>query len=78
MNIKGTAKWVKLGIPKDNYDEYQGNGNKNYIIDLYVSDEDLVKFKGDVAVAYESIGKMRSSSRTANLRNTLRNQCTHQ
>lgn len=56
-NIKGVAKWAKLGIPKDNYDEYQGNGNKNYIIDLYVSDDDLVKFKGDIAVAYESIGK---------------------
>lgn len=56
-NIKGTAKWAKLGIPKDNYDEYQGNGNKNYIIDLYVSDEDLVKFKSDIAVAYESIGE---------------------
>ena len=57
MNIKGTAKWAKLGIPKDDYDEYQGNGNKNYIIDLYVSDEDLVKFKGDIAVAYKSIGE---------------------
>ena len=52
-NIKGVAKWAKLGIPKDNYDEYQGNGNKNYIIDLYVSDDDLVKFKCDVAAAYE-------------------------
>ena len=50
MNIKGTAKWAKLGIPKDNYDEYQGNGKRNYMIDLYVSDDDLVKFKGDIAV----------------------------
>ena len=29
MNIKGVAKWAKLGIPKDNYDEYQGNGKQN-------------------------------------------------
>lgn len=56
-NIKGTAKWAKLGIPKDNYDEYQGNGNKNYIIDLYVSNEDLVKFKSDISAAYASIGE---------------------
>ena len=56
-NIKGVAKWAKLGIPKDNYDEYQGNGKRNYMIDLYVSDDDLVKFKGDIDAAYGSIGK---------------------
>ena len=53
--ITGVAQWAKLGIPKDNYDEYQGNGNKNYIIDLYVSPENLEKFKADFAAAYDSI-----------------------
>ena len=33
-NIKGVAKWAKLGIPKDNYDEYQGNGNKQGLLHL--------------------------------------------
>lgn len=53
-NIKGTAKWAKLGIPKDNYDEYNNNGNKNYVVNLYVTPEKLTEFKKELVEAYEA------------------------
>ena len=53
-NIKGTAKWAKLGVPKDNYDEYNNNGNKNYVVNLYVTPEKLTEFKKELVEAYEA------------------------
>lgn len=53
-NIKGVAKWAKLGIPKESYDEYNNNGNKNYVVNLYVSDGDLKKIKAELKDAYEA------------------------
>jgi len=54
-NIKGVAKWAKLGIPKDNYDEYEGNGKKKYTVDLYVTDEELAKYESQYQAAYDTI-----------------------
>jgi hypothetical protein len=54
-NIKGVAKWPKLGIPKDNYDEYNNNGKKNYTVDLYVTDDELTKFESQYQAAYDTI-----------------------
>lgn len=53
-NIKGVAKWAKLGIPKDNYDKFDDRAVERYLVNVYVSDESLTKFKDEVSKVYEA------------------------